>query len=82
MDRKDAMASSFDGGSAIRYYCVDHHVTSNDSSPVTVYQDAWAYCVHGCAGGHAWVPIEPVSYAELRTFGPRFIDRIELLVPA
>lgn len=76
------MASKNLGGPFIRYFCVGHRTAALDRSPVTVRGDSWAYCISGCAPGHVWVPIEPMSHEELRHFGPHFLDRVGELVPA
>jgi hypothetical protein len=69
------------GSSLILYYCVAHHVWAKDRSPITRYQDSWAFCVNGCGRGHEWREIEPVSYSTLSSFGPTFVRQSEL-VPA
>ena len=69
------MAIRIVGGPVIRYFCVGHRTAAVDRSPVTVHGESWAYCLSGCAPGHEWAAIEPMSHEELRHFGPRFIDR-------
>jgi len=65
----------------IHYYCVAHQTWARDRSPITRYHDSWAFCVNGCDGRHEWRRIEPISYPNLWSFGPTFVDQNEL-VPA
>lgn len=65
------------GDALIRYYCIVHRTVAEDRAPVTIYQDSWAYCVSGSDGSHEWIPIEPISYADLRSFGPMFLDHVD-----
>ena len=67
--------------SLVLYYCVEHHVWAKDRSPITRYRDAWAFCVSGCGPGHDWREIEPITYPNLSSFGPTFVNQNEL-VPA
>jgi hypothetical protein len=68
------------GGALVRYYCVAHNTCAIDRSPITRFNGAWSFCVNGYGGGHDWRRIEPVRYEELRSFGPKFIDRDRALV--
>lgn len=65
------------GYALIRYYCIVHRTVAEDRAPVTVYQNSWAYCVSGYGGTHEWIPIEPISYADLRSFGPMFLYHVD-----
>jgi len=65
------------GDALIRYYCIVHRTVAEDRAPVTIYQDSWAYCVSGYDGRHEWIPIEPISYADLRSFGPMFLYHVD-----
>lgn len=65
--------------SLVRYYCVEHRVWAKDRSPITRYRDAWAFCVTGCGPGHEWREIEPISYPNLWSFGPTFVNQNELI---
>lgn len=76
-----ARARELTRGALLRYYCVAHRTVAASQSPVTIYQDSWAYCVSGDGGGHKWIPIEPISYVNLRSFGPTFLDRVNELAP-
>lgn len=70
------------GGALILYYCVAHQSVTKDRSPVTIYRSSWAYCLNGYGGRHEWIPIKPISRADLQSFGPTFRDRVDELVPA
>lgn len=70
------------GGALLRYYCVAHRSVAGDRAPVTIYRSSWAYCVSGYGGRHEWIPMEPISHANLRSFGPTFLDHVDELVPA
>ena len=79
---EDARVRELTRGALLRYYCVAHRTVAEGRSPVTIYQDSWAYCVSGDDEGHEWNPIEPISYTNLRSFGPTFLDRVNELAPA
>jgi hypothetical protein len=66
------------GGSLIFYYCVAHRVYAKDRAPVTLYRNSWAFCANGCGGRHEWRRIEPISYPNLWSFGPTFVEQDEL----
>ncbi len=65
------------GDAFLRYYCIVHRTVAKDRAPVTIYQNSWAYCVSGSDVTHEWIPIEPISYADLRSFGPTFLDHAD-----
>jgi hypothetical protein len=65
--------------SLVLYYCVAHHIWAKDRSQITRYQNSWAFCVNGCGPGHDWRRIEPISYQNLWSFGPTFVERDELV---
>ena len=60
----------------LRYYCVAHRVASVDRGPVTIHNDAWAYCLNGCAGDHDWRAIVPITHSNLLAFGPQLLDGV------
>ena len=66
------------GDAFLRYYCIVHLTVAEDRAPVTIYQNSWGYCVSGGYDvTHEWIPIEPISYADLRSFGPIFLDHVD-----
>jgi hypothetical protein len=78
IDSGEAQLRRASRGSSIVYYCVVHRVWAEDRSPITRYRDRWAFCVNGCTGTHDWRRIAPVSFTNLRVFGPTFLDRDDL----
>lgn len=71
------------GSALIHYYCVAHRLRSVDRSPVTIFQDRWAFCLNGYGEGHDWIAIEPVGEVELLRFGPTFLRTLRRqLTPA
>lgn len=74
-ERNDAPRQERAGGSLVLYYCIEHRVWAKDRAPITRYRDSWAFCVNGWGSGHDWRQIEPISYANLWSFGPTFVDR-------
>ena len=76
--RDEAPGQELRGGSLVLFYCIAHRVWAKDRSPITRYRDAWAFCVNGCGAGHEWRQIEPISYPNLWSFGPTFVEQDEL----
>jgi hypothetical protein len=74
-EQSQAPRQQDDPGALLLYYCVAHRVWAKDRSPITRYRDAWAFCLNGCGSGHEWRRIEPVSYPNLWSFGPTFVEQ-------